>query len=357
MKIQSRPYLGHFLRAATAASLLAGFAPGTFAQSSGLKAPPAAAPNSSPVSEYELEITDGLLLRDGARKKATLKAVVDLLRELHPEANFVVASGLETTGIADLKLRGSTVDDQLEAIRMASGSQFVWRGGNSGAIDPNTGLPVSSGGKANPSLYVLDIAAAARPALQVEAFNISGYIDSLFTNETPETRAKLIDDQLKQIEVMVHETLDEYRALNRDIAGSQSKLLRPPAIRFHRGANLAIIMGDPESVAVAAKVIGALPGAQRSVASDDPGGRPGDPFRGEAGLSGSGGGGGGGGFGGRGFGSGVGGVGGIGHGSMGGAGAGTSSGGGGGSGTGVGVGGGVGRGSGVGGGAPPPIRN
>ncbi len=345
MKIQSRPHLGHFIRAATAASLLAGFATHTFAQAAGSGLKPAAGQSptagsgiGSPAPAYELEITAGLLLRDGVRQPATLKAVVDLLRELHPEANFVVASGLETTVVADLKLRGSTLDDQLEAIRIASGYQFVWRSGNAGAIDPATGLPASSGSRANPGLYVLDKSAAARPALQVEAFNIGLYIDSLFANEnkeslTMEKRTTLIDHQLKEIEAMVIQTLDEYHALNRELTGSPSKVLPSPVIRFHRGANLAVIMGDPESVAVAAKVIGALPGAQRSVAGDDPGGISGDPFRGEAG--------GGGGLGGRGFG----------------AGAGSVGGGGAGSGIGVGIGGGAGRGAGIGGGAPPPNRN
>ncbi|HTH48778.1 MAG TPA: hypothetical protein VMB21_14795 [Candidatus Limnocylindria bacterium] len=345
MKIQFRPRLDHFLRAATVASLLAGCTSTTFAQGAGFGGKPAAGQSptagvaASGASVYELEITDGLLLRDGARQKATLKAVVDLLRELHPEANFVTAAGLDKIPVADLKLRASTVEDQLEAIRIASGSQFVWRGGNSGTIDPSTGLPVSSGSKANPSLYVLDKSSAAPVTLQVEAFNISQYVDSLFPNEPRENREKLIQAQLDRIQILIRDTYVEYLSLNQNLNGPRPEPNVAPSIRFHPGANVAVIMGDPVAVAVAAKVIGALPGAQRSVASDDPGVTPGDPFRGEGGGSA-----GGGGLGGRGFGS-----------RIGGAGLGGGSGSGGG--IGVGVGGGAGHGSGVGGGTPSPNRN
>jgi len=35
-------------------------------------------------------------------------------------------------------------------------------------------------------------------------------------------------------------------------------------MRFHRGANLVILIGDPQSIEIAGKVIGALPHAQPS---------------------------------------------------------------------------------------------
>jgi hypothetical protein len=41
-----------------------------------------------------------------------------------------------------------------------------------------------------------------------------------------------------------------------------------PSIRYHRGGNLAVVIGEPEAVSVAAKVIGALPGVRRSASSN-----------------------------------------------------------------------------------------
>ena len=321
--MHTQPRLGRFLLAATAASLLAGFTPDTFAQGAG-QTDPAAGQNATAAPAYELEITNGHLAgsakpkANAPAKPATLGNAIDLLRELHPEANFVLAAGLDRSVIADLKLRAASVEDQLEALRIASGSQFGWRAGNSGAvnpgaIDPTTGVPVSSGGKPNPTLYVLSPSPTAKPVLQVEAFNISGYVDSL---QAKATSAKQIQEQLDQIQAMVDRTINQYNDLTWKLDGARPKSLQPPLLQFHRGANLEIIIGEPDAVAVAAKVIGALPGAQRSVASEDPSLRLGDPFQGFPG----GGGGIGAGSGGMGMGSGSGrggGGGGLGAGSMG----------------------------------------
>ena len=73
---------------------------------------------------------------------------------------------------------------------------------------------------------------------------------------------------MAQIEKMVRETVDQYSEIVRQALNNRTKAMSAPSIRFHRGANLVIIIGEPEGVAVAAKVIGALPGARRSAASD-----------------------------------------------------------------------------------------
>jgi hypothetical protein len=73
---------------------------------------------------------------------------------------------------------------------------------------------------------------------------------------------------------MVLETVQQYEVARKE-ANSKAKSLGTPSIKFHPGANLVIIIGEPEAVAVGAKVIGALPGTQRSVASD----ASGDPYQ------------------------------------------------------------------------------
>jgi len=221
-------------------------------------------------SAYNLEIKDGLLTWTGPKRQdndkvvpANLQNVVDLLRELHPEANFVLAPQLQETLISDLKMRAAGVEANLEAIRIASGSEFVWRDAQTSPapIDPTTGLPAAPAQKLNRPLYILDVTPAPpKPGLQVEAFNIGPYLDSLPGHE---------DTRLDQIERMVEETVAQYR--NASAASPNAKKMPPPSIRFHRGANLAVIIGEPEAVALAAKIIGALPGARRSVASETPG--------------------------------------------------------------------------------------
>jgi hypothetical protein len=109
----------------------------------------------------------------------------------------------------------------------------------------------------------------------VEAFNIGPYLDSLLGQENPLTtmaaqeREKLAAARLDEIQRIVEETVAQYR--NASAASLNAKKMPPPSIRFHRGANLAVIIGEPEAVALAAKIIGALPGVRRSVASETPG--------------------------------------------------------------------------------------
>jgi hypothetical protein len=224
---------------------------------------------------YDLEIKDGLLIWNGAKRKdnanqvpPNLQNVVDLLRELHPEANFAVSPEVRDNVVADLKMRTSSVEEKLEAIRIASGSDFMWRNAQVptvSTVDPATGLPTKAGN--TPALYVLEaVPAAPKPGLQLEAFNISGYLDTLHGMAPDEVRARNAE-QMDQLERMVLVTVKEYQGMSQ-VENSKAKPLRTPSIRFHPGANLVIIIGDPEAVAVAAKVVGALPGVQRSVASN-----------------------------------------------------------------------------------------
>jgi len=274
--MRTQPRLCRFIRVIAVASLLACSGTDAFAQGA-VKETAAAGQNAAPSPSYDLEIKDGILTWSGAKRKdnarsvqATLENVVDLLREQHPEANFAVSSVLGSTVIADLKMRTSSVEDNLEGIRIAGGSQFVWRPAS--AINPQTGLP---GTRENPgpNLYVLDaLPATAKPGLQVEAFHLGEHFKYVYGSQAlatnNETAQKLIEEQIDRIQQMVLGTVDEYRTISHASNISKTKSLQAPSIRFHRGANLAVIIGESEAVAVAAKVLGALPGVQRSVTSD-----------------------------------------------------------------------------------------
>ena len=283
--MKAQPRLRRFIPFLAAALLLACVGTNALAQETRKETPAAAKDQRAATAPlaYDLEIKDGLLVWTGAKRKdnanqvpANLQNVVDLLRELHPEANFALSPAVAGTDIADLKMRTSSVEEKLEGVRIASGSEFHWRKGQATPLEPDAGQLVTSGGKAILALYVLDaLPNTAKPGLQVEAFNVSTYIKAFNTYPSP-SNGKEGEPQkrMEQIERMVAETVREYEAA-RQVANPKAKSLRTPSIKFHPGANLVIVIGEPEAVAVAAKVIGALPGAQRSVASDVPG--SGDP--------------------------------------------------------------------------------
>src|SRR5688572_1218955 len=96
MMMKTQPRLRRFIPFLAAASLLACVGTNALAQETRKETPAATAP-----SAYDLEIKDGLLVWTGAKRKdnanqvpANLQNVVDLLRELHPEANFAVSPGV-----------------------------------------------------------------------------------------------------------------------------------------------------------------------------------------------------------------------------------------------------------------------
>jgi len=274
MTMRTQTRLRRFIPLLAIAALLAGVTGPVFAQET-----------RKETSPYDLEIKDGLLVWSGPPRKdnakqlpANLQNVVALLRELHPEANFAVSPRVAGTDIADLKMRTSSVEEKLEAVRIASGSEFLWNKAQATPMQPDAGQLVMSGGKAILTLYVLDaLQTTAKSGLQVEAFNVNTYIKAFNTYPSPgkpeDAKEENPQERVEQIKRMALETVNDYETVSMTLNKSKARSLRSPSIRFHPGANLLVIIGEPEAVAVAAKVIGALPGAQRSVASegsDDP---------------------------------------------------------------------------------------
>src|SRR6266496_5889644 len=129
-------------------------------------------PREGAPSPYALEIMDGKLalanLKGNVSKRsgpgasnsvaATLSDIIDVLRDLHVDANIAMSPELANVQIADLKLRATSLDEESEALRVASGNQFIWtRPGAApvGAIDPTTGLPVAAVPASEFTLYSL----------------------------------------------------------------------------------------------------------------------------------------------------------------------------------------------------------
>jgi len=229
------------------------------------------------LSAYDLEIANGELVTGGKKQPATMGRIVNVLRELYPDSNIALAPELAQMQVGDLKLRSAQLPETLEALRVASGDGFVWqRGLTPQAIDPRTGLPVSSD-PGSSSLYILtpndDPAVTARKR-QVEVFNLTGYLER--SRKDPD---KEISETLEQIQTIVRDTLLEVKG---GTIGPGD-----PSFRFHRGANLLIVIGSPYTLEVARRVVNALPGVQpaQTLPPDRPPATPADEaFRRRYGL-------------------------------------------------------------------------
>jgi hypothetical protein len=221
-----------------------------------------------------LEIVDGAFQHGGKRVEANLANVVESLREMFPEWNFVMQPALGRMQVADLKLRPSTqepppgqpwrpdsVEETLAALRVACGNAFTWsrgwaRPGLGGAglpIDPTTGLPQAPPEEAS-SLFVLEpTPGALRPGRAVEVFNLHGYLQNLprHDEKNPQESAKALDQNLAEIQMMIRQTL---AMLRQDQPG-----LEEPQFQFHSGASLLVVIGSPEAIEISRKIVTALP--------------------------------------------------------------------------------------------------
>lgn len=242
------------LLAVCAAILLASPRPANAADA---KPTPSPAPSQQ---HWELLISQGALQRpDGAAHPATLRNVVDYLVELHP-ANVVLAPTLGDIEIQNLKLAGFRWESALEALRIASGNQFVWAvQGAAAETDPASGAPARPVYRDVSDLYVLepDPATAHRASGGVvEVFNLGGYLQGKGQDSAQVSLA------LEELRLILSESLRQVRESS-GLGGPEVA----PSIRFHERANLLVLVGTAEQVDVARKIILALPGATASQAS------------------------------------------------------------------------------------------
>src|SRR6476659_2676897 len=75
---------------------------------------------------FDINIASGMLDRNGNMEPASLDKVIDVVRERHPAANIVLSPRLPAIVIENLKLRTTDVEQELEALRVASGYRFAW---------------------------------------------------------------------------------------------------------------------------------------------------------------------------------------------------------------------------------------
>jgi hypothetical protein len=191
---------------------------------------------------YNLKIVDETSLGD----------VIELLREKwNLDVSFVLEPGLGRLTISELKIHSLNVEQTLQAIQVASGGKFTWRNNTSPAG----------------AVYFLTSIQPTKSNVQVEAFNLSGYFTFATSGST--NLEKRVAQEIDQIIVLIESTLKQFISYREEQTGAAPSV-KTPSLRFHRGANLLVVMGEPEAVAVVAKVIQALPGVQPKFMPADP---------------------------------------------------------------------------------------
>jgi len=204
---------------------------------------------------YDLEVVDGKLFRDGKILEASLGNAVDVLRERYPDANIVLSPGLAKLKVSDLKLRAGRLEDELEALRIASGEKFGVQAhvGPNGPIDPATGLP-THGNKAASDLFILKGEVSSHETTRtIEAFNIDPYLQWV-----EHKSAKQEEDVPKSLEELNSMIRDAILQLNPN-GFIESDF---PSFSFHSGAHVLVVTGTQQAVEVARKIIRALPGEE-----------------------------------------------------------------------------------------------
>jgi len=151
-----------------------------------------------------------------------LQSVVDHLRAEHKDVDIVLEPDLRQVTIEQTQLRSEELDQELDALRVASGNRFMWR---------------SKGD----SMYLLESLHGPEER-RVEVFNLAGY---LAKGGGTEKADKDIDSLLKIVG-------DTIKAFDDKIA--------EPKFQFYPDAKLLIVIGSPRAIEVARQVVDALPG-------------------------------------------------------------------------------------------------
>jgi hypothetical protein len=175
---------------------------------------------------WNLLVTGGQLVKqDNSRVPATLQNIVDYLRENYV-ANVVLAPSVGTITVEDLKLSGFRWESALEALRIASGNQFIWRSsrGATPAVDPMTGAAIPAE-PAEDDLFVLErdpSAAQVASLTTLEVFNLAGYLQG----KEPEQ----VSEALNQVQDILTGSFEQIRAsgvwLNRSPAQASVSMTR-----------------------------------------------------------------------------------------------------------------------------------
>jgi hypothetical protein len=188
--------------------------------------------------QYDLEI-EGNRLWSGnpttrSSKDAFLLNIVDRLREAHPEANIALSPELNMVYVENLKLQATSLGDELEALRVASGDKFKFNARKASLSTPELFTIEPS------DRFVKDQQEHAfswARDVQVEVFNFSSYFDRVrFSKPMDDDHfLKFRLEQISQAQEIIETTLQSV-------------------------ANLLVVTGENEedTMNVARKIINAM---------------------------------------------------------------------------------------------------
>ncbi len=207
---------------------------------------PAKAQSNAPV-QFDLEIQNGKLLTPGpgnphGNTDANLGIILELLREKHPEANIVMDQKVAGNRVGFLKIHAARLTDELEAIRVASGSCFNWR-----IFDPQSAKQLFILVPSDKFLQEQAKEEFARRSPEVEVFNFSSYF--------AQHRESGMDDA--KFLAFKEQTIDKTKDIIRQTLASfdpQDTM----NFQFHPGANLLVVTGTQDEINVARKIINAM---------------------------------------------------------------------------------------------------
>jgi hypothetical protein len=215
----------------------------------GIPLPPAYTANTS--ARYNIEIENGVLSVDPLKNRvdskalwgngnissvpATIGNLTKFLRAVDTNLNIVLSPGTAEQTISDLKLRSGDMKALVEAVGIATGNKV--RGSQ-------------LNGKDNWTFMTQQKQSSGRT---VEVFNLSGYIQTLSTNDID-----LITRKLDELQLLIRETLQSSGYTS---AGDT-------VFRYHPGTHLMIVTGSPDAIDITRKIVNALssqPGPEKEI--------------------------------------------------------------------------------------------
>lgn len=187
-------------------------------------------PGSPPREEPRISfvIKNGLLEWGGETNQATVGNVIQNLRDRTRDTDFVLSPGVAEIAVSNLTLRAADLRGALEAIAMATGNK----------------VRVGLLGKGN--VYALTLGQAKRPELGVEAFNLSPILDLMGPRDSD-----LVRRQIVEINTLIVQTLKSFDARTEQQRGT-------PLLNFNENTGLLVIIGHPEQLEIARKIVQAL---------------------------------------------------------------------------------------------------
>ena len=255
------------------------------AQTADPNQPPAAVERVSSQPEgpqFDLEVSNGRFVLSPGQTNGPIATVGNLIKrvqELDPNVNIILSPGVADVALTDFRLHAVTLPRVLTTLPGLTGNRVGLTESFAGRGRGGRGSLASTG-----SVYMVGFVDAnvfyggggggvgfanTRPVRQVEVFNINNYLNTLKPprpDPASATERAVTMNGVQSIEELIAQTLGSL--LNQSPLNAADR----PDYFFHEGTGLFVVVGSPQAIDVASKIISALPGSRFSPA------RPSNPF-------------------------------------------------------------------------------